>query len=119
MCIRDRWQGFYPNLGAGTYPVDSQCPNWGVWYECESGYFDEEFGYPIYDTFAAQYTAGKLVPNDSVAIFTDENGLNPAHTQWEWKILNFYPYPEPDFVPRYEDCAFWRVSAVDTPKERI
>ena len=113
------WQGFYPNLGAGTYPVDSQCSNWGVWYECESGYFDDEFGYPIYDTFAAQYTAGEVVPNGSVAIFTDENGLNPAHTQWEWKILNFYPYPEPDFVPRYEDCAFWRVSAVDTPRERI
>ncbi len=113
------WQGFYPNLGAGTYPIGSQCPNWGVWYACESGYFGEEFGDPIYDDFAAQYTGGALVPNDAVAILTDENGLNPVHTMWEWKIQNFYPYPEPDFVPRYEDGAFWRVSAVDTPTERI
>ena len=114
------WQGFYPNLrSSGTYPVDSGCPNWGVWNACESGYFGEEFGEPIYDAFTAQYTAGDLAPSNSMAILTDENGLNPAHTQWEWKIQNFYPYPEPDFVPRYEDGAFWRVMGVDTPGDRI
>ena len=90
-----------------------------VWNACESGYFGEEFGEPIYDAFAAQYTAGNLAPSNSMAILTDENGLNPAHTQWEWKIQHFYPYPEPDFVPRYEDGAFWRVMGVDTPGDRI
>ena len=113
------WQGFYPQVPGGAYPPNAGSPNWGVWHQCESGYFGEEFGDPIYDDFAAQYTDGALVPNDAVAIFTDENGLNPAHTMWEWKIQNFYPYPEPDFVPRYEDGAFWRISAIDTPIDRI
>ncbi|MDO9110272.1 MAG: hypothetical protein Q7U40_06420 [Desulfatirhabdiaceae bacterium] len=113
------WQGFYPQVPGGAYPPNAGCLNWGVWHQCESGYFGEEFGDPIYDDFAAQYTAGALVPNNAVAIFTDADGLSPAHTTWEWKIQNFYPYPEPDFVPRYEDGAFWRVSAVDTPIDRI
>ena len=112
------WQGFYPMVPGGAYPPNSGCPGWGVSDACPSGFYDE-FGDPIYDEYAAQYTAGALVPNDAVAIFTDADGLSPAHTTWEWKIQNFYPYPEPDFVPRYEDGAFWRVSAVDTPNERI
>ena len=113
------WQGFYPQVPGGAYPPDTGCPGWGVGDQCESGYFGEEFGDPIYDEFAAQYTAGDLVPSDALAIITDEDGLDPAHTMWEWKIQNFYPHPEPDFVPRYEDGAFWRVSAVDTPIDRI
>jgi hypothetical protein len=48
------WQGFCLNLRlSGTYPVDFGCPNWGVWFACESGLFDEEFG--------AQYGAGEIV----------------------------------------------------------
>jgi len=113
------WQGFYPQVPGGVYPPDTGCPGWGVGNQCESGYFGEEFGDPIYDEFAAQYTGGALVPSNALAIITDENGLNPAHTTWEWKIENFYPHPEPDFVPRYEDGAFWRVSAVATPIDRI
>ena len=113
------WQGFYPNLGSGTYPVNSGCPNWMSWYQCESGYFDEEFGLPIYNYFIAQYVGGELVPVESLAIFTDENGQTPTHTPWEWMIRYYYPYPEPDLVPRYEAGAFWRIKAIDTPTDRI
>jgi hypothetical protein len=113
------WQGFYPNQGSASYPAYSGCPNWGAWYACASGYFDEEFGDPIDDAFTAQYKGGELVPVESLAIFTDENGQTPTHTPWEWMIRYYYPYPEPDLVPRYEDGAFWRVSAIDTPIDRI
>ena len=114
------WQGFYPNVGSSaSYPPYNGCPNWSAWYGCESGYFDDEFGYPIYNEFVAQYAGTETVPVESLAIFTDENGQTPTHTPWEWMIRYFYPYPEPDLVPRYEDGAFWRVSAVNTPMDRI
>jgi hypothetical protein len=113
------WQGFYPNQGSASYPAYNGCPNWAAWYQCESGYFDEEFGGPIYNDFVAQYNGVELVPVESLAIFTDENGQTPKHTPWEWMIRYYYPYPEPDLVPRYEDGAFWRIMAINTPIDRI